>query len=130
MTSVRTAVEEVLVRETVAVCAILGGIIELIAAIGGPQLAGVGMISGDPAPPMETVPLLVGIVTACVAIVAGILVGFGRNAQLCGALIIASAVIGVAIVGPSTGFYTMGAVFTVLGGLVSLFIRRRRRAAP
>ena len=126
----RTESEEQLVREIVAVCAILGGIIEMIATIGGPQLAGVGMVSGDPAPPIETVPLIVGLATAGVAIAAGSLVGLGRNAQVWGALIIASVVIGVSVVGPSTGFYTMGAAFTLLGGVLSLFIRRRRRAVP
>ena len=102
----------------------------MLATIWGPQLAGVGMVSGDPAPPMETVPLIVGLATAGLAIAGGILVGVGRNAQLWGAAIIASVVIGVSVVGPSTGFYTIGAVFTLLGGVVSLFIRRRRRAVP
>lgn len=40
-------------RDMVAVVAILGGIMELITAIGGPELAGVDIRSDVPPPQME-----------------------------------------------------------------------------
>jgi len=116
-------------REFVAVSAILGGLIELMAAIGGPGLAGVGMETGQPAPGMEAGPLLVGLAGAAVSVACGVLVLAGRSGQLWGIALIATAAVGASVVGPSTGWYTLGAGFTLLAGAMALFVRRRRRGA-
>jgi len=116
-------------REIVAVCAILGGIIELIAAIGGPQLAGVGSLTNEPAPAMDTGPLLVGIAAAAVAIVGGARISLGHRSRPWGVLIVAATLLGVAIVGPLTGFFTIAALITVPAGLLALLIRDRRVGA-
>src|SRR6476646_4202801 len=100
-------------REMVAVLAILGAIAEAITAIGGPQLAGVGMIEQVHAPPMPMGPLLVGLAVAAVSLVAGSLVAAGRSAPRLGAVMIVASAIGIAVVGPYTGFFTISALFTV-----------------
>ena len=111
----------------VAVVAILGGIMELITAIGGPQLAGVGIRSDVPPPPMETVPLLVGLAIGVLSIAGGALVSAGRNGQRWGLLMVAISIIGVLVVGPSTGWFTIAAALTFVAGVMALFTRRSKR---
>ena len=116
-------------RDIVAVCAILGGILELIAAIGGPQLAGVGLVSDEPAPAMAAGPFLVGVSGALLSIAGGALVSAGRSSRPWGLVLVAASVAGVLVVGPSTGWYTIGAVPALLAGVVALLIRQRPRPA-
>ena len=114
-------------RESVAVCAVIGGIVELIAAVGGPRLTGIGMLTGGVVPDMETGPLLVGIAASLVSFAAGGLVAAGRNGRLWGVVLLAAAAVGIFVVGPWTEWFTLGAGFTVLAGLLALFIRDPRR---
>jgi hypothetical protein len=116
-------------RDVVSVCAILGGVIELIAAIGGPQLAGVGIMSSDPAPAMPTGALIVGMAAALLSIVGGGFIQAGRSGQLWGVALIAAAVVGSVVVTSLTLWFTFGAFFTLLAGVLALFLRRRRGAA-
>ena len=115
-------------RESVVVLALLGGLIQIVAAVGGPQLAGVGMLTNEPAPPMPTESLLLGLSVAAVCILAGSFVAAGRNGQLWGLVMLAASVVGIVNVGPLTGWYTIGSFFTVLAGVLALFVRRPRRA--
>jgi hypothetical protein len=112
-------------RDSVAVLAILGGIIELIAAVGGPQLAGVGMLTNEAAPPMPIGPLLFGVAAAAVSIVAGALINPG-NARVLAVVLIAAAIVGAIVVGPLTLWYSIAAFFTLLAGVLALFVRRPR----
>jgi hypothetical protein len=114
-------------REIVGVCAVIGGIVELIAAVGGPRLTGIGMLTNEPPPAMETGPLLVGIAVALISIVAGSLVTAGRSGQFWGIVLLVAAAVGVIVVGPWTGWFTLGAAFTVLAGALSLFVRKSHR---
>ncbi len=112
----------------VAVVAILGGILVWITAIGGPQLAGVGIRSDVPPPPMETGPLIVGMAIGFLSIAGGAFVSAGRNGQRWGVLMVAVSIIGVVVVGPSTGWFTIAAALTFAAGVMALFTRRNRRA--
>jgi hypothetical protein len=113
-------------RDMVAVCAVLGGIIELLAAIGGPQLAGVGIRTAEPPPAMGTVPLVVGLAVGVISILGGSLVSAGRNGQRWGVALVIAAVVGAWVVGQSTGWFIFGAFFTLLAGVMAVFVRRRR----
>lgn len=107
-------------REIVAFLAGLGGLIEIIVAIGGPAMAGVGMETRETAPPMPTGPLLLGVGIGAASIGAGALIAMGRRGWPWGVLMIVGAVLGAAIVGPETGWYTLAAVFTLLAGVLAL----------
>jgi hypothetical protein len=109
----------------VAVVAILGGILDLITAIGGPQLAGVGIRTDVPPPPMPLGPLLVGLAIGVLSIAGGALVSAGRSGQRWGLVMVAAGVIGFVVVGPSTGFFAISVVLTFLAGVMALFTRRR-----
>ena len=113
-------------RESVAVLALIGGIIQLIAAIGGPALNGLGSVTNEPAPDMPTGPLLVGIAIGTFTLVAGILVAQGRRAQLPGLLLIAGSLLGLQVVSRWTGWFTFGAGFAIAAGLLALLVRRDR----
>lgn len=99
-------------REIVGTLAILGGLIEVVTAIGGPQMAGVGMVTRD---------------VAAISMLAGGRIGVGGNGQGWGLGLVVAAVVGTMLVGPWTGFFTMGAGFTLLAGASALLIRRGRR---
>ncbi len=107
-------------REIVAFLAGLGGLIEIIVAIGGPAMAGVGMETGEKAPPMPTGPLLLGVGIGAASIGAGAVIALGRRGWPWGVLMIAGAVLGAAVVGPETGWFTMAALFTLLAGVIAL----------
>jgi hypothetical protein len=114
-------------RETVAFLAVLGGVVEIIVAIGGPAAAGVGMETGQAAPPMPTGPLLVGIAIGVLSIAAGAAVALGRRGWPWGSLLVVVSVLGATVVGPLTGWFTMAAGFTVLAGVLALPIGLRPR---
>ena len=114
-------------KDIVGVLAVLGGLIEIVAAIGGPQAAGVGMLTGDRAPAMETGPLLIGLGIAALSILGGGLVAAGRDGRWWGVAMIAAAIAGALVIGPWTGFFTMGAGFTLVAGAIALFTRPERR---
>ena len=114
-------------KDIVGVLAVIGGLIEIVAAIGGPQAAGVGMLTGERAPAMETGPLLLGLGIAALSVLGGGLVASGRNGLWWGVALIAAAITGALLVGPWTGFFTMGAAFTLLAGAIALFTRPERR---
>ena len=114
-------------REMVAFLAILGGVVEIIVAIGGPAAAGVGMETGEAAPPMPTGPLLVGIAIGVLSIVAGASVALGRRGWPWGILLVGAALLGATMVGPLTGWFTMAAGFSLLAGLLALPIGLRPR---
>jgi hypothetical protein len=113
-------------REIVATIAIFAGVIEALAAIGGPQLAGVGRLTGEAAPPMPTGPLLVGLAVAAVSIVGGILVVLERPARRIGIAMLVASAVGIAVVGPWTGFFTIAATLTILAGVLALIVRPPR----
>lgn len=114
-------------REIVAFLAVLGGIVEILAAIGGPAAAGVGMETREAAPAMPTGPLLVGIAIGVVSIAGGASVALGRRGWPWGILLLGAAILGATVVGPLTGWFTMAAGFTVLAGLLALPIGLRPR---
>lgn len=107
--------------------ATLGGLVQAVTAIGGPQMAGVGMLTGEPAPPMPTGPLLVGLGIAAFSVLGAARVAAGGSGQRWGLGLMAAAMAGTVLVGPWTGFFTMGAGFTLLAGALSMFIRRQRQ---
>jgi hypothetical protein len=115
-------------REVVAVLAILGALIELLGAIGGPQLAGVGLVSGEDAPAMATGPLLLGLAIGVTTIVGGARVAMGGNGQRWGAILVLGSVAGAMILTPWTLWFTFGAAIALIGGVLALFIRRPRKA--
>jgi len=114
-----------LMREMVAVLAGLGGIIEIIVAIGGPAMAGVGMGAGASPPPMPTGPLLVGVAVGAASIAAGVLVAAGRRGWPWGIVLIGGAAVGATVVGRETGWFTMAAAFTAFAGILALPIGLR-----
>ena len=91
-----------------------------------PQAAGVGTDTGQPAPAVETGPLIVGLAVAAASIVAGALISVGRSGRIRGAAQLAVALLGSLLVGPWTGWFAMGAVVTVAAAVLALIIRRPR----
>jgi hypothetical protein len=113
-------------RELVASLAILAAVVEALAAIAGPAGTGVKYVTDQPVPAMETGPLLVGLAVAGVSLVAGVLVAAGWNGQRAGVVLIVAAVVGAFVVSPWTLWFTFGAVFALLAGVIALFIRKPR----
>lgn len=51
----------------------------------------------------------------------------GRSGQRWGLLLVAASIIGVLIVGPSTGWFTIAAALAIVAGIMALFTRRTKR---
>jgi hypothetical protein len=112
------------VREAAAICALLGALIELLAALGGPQAAGAGLPDQLP-PPMPTGPLLAGIAAAGISAVGGLRIAGGYRPRLWGLVLLATTAFGIVVVSPWTGWFTIAAFFVLLAGGVALLIRPR-----
>ena len=119
--------EERSMRDMVGTFAILGGIIEFLAVLAGPQLAATGPASDQVGPSLDPLPMVIAYGAAVLAIAAGIFVLAGRNAQRWGLVMIGSAVVGTVVAESTAGFYAFGAVPVLLAGVLALFIRQRRR---
>jgi hypothetical protein len=110
----------------VAICAVLGAVIEAFAAVAGPQGAGVGtdLAPGDPNMPLG--PLIVGLGVAAVSAAGGILIIRVRRGLGIGLALLAAVVIGALVVAPFTGWFLIALPFTFVAGVVALFVRPKR----
>ena len=112
-------------REIVATCALLGALVELLATLGGPQAAGTG-VPNELAPAMPTGPFLVGLAAAGLAVIAGLRIGRGHSGKRWGLVLLVCTAVGIVVVSPWTGWFTIAAVFVLLAGVLALFIRPGR----